>query len=261
MRRDRWWWANECYHCLHRPTLANSRLLWLFVHSVLRWPRRWRRRDGHSGKAANSQKADSSLRELASLRAQIWSSQIANFTGLPFRRSAFWGWTKLWWYVHGVLFGHREHPGEFCLCLSRVGWTVDGQSQGWSRGRSGRVTPIQAFFWREGQTAHKHVSSGQTELKSVWPVWTDSLSYFQPAVLALAWIERFLPRWWRFLKEDTISQTYFLLSIVIFWIEWAPSGTTPLCLGPILGGGERSIERCVCSNFTYPSYVYVLKIG
>jgi len=23
---------------------------------------------------------------------------------------------------------------------------------GWSRGRSGRVTPIQAFFWREGQT-------------------------------------------------------------------------------------------------------------
>lgn len=145
---NRWWWANECYHCLHRPTLANSRLLWLFVHSVLRWPRRWRRRDGHSGKAANSQKADSSLRELASLRAQIWSTQIANFTGgrIAFSKKCFWGWTKLWWYVHGVLFGHREHPGEFCLCLSRVGWTVDGQSQGWSRGRSGRVTPIQAFF-------------------------------------------------------------------------------------------------------------------
>ena len=108
------------------------------------------------------------------------------------------------------------------LSLSLPGWdwTVDGQSQGWSRGRSGRVTPIQAFFWREGQTAHKHVSSGQTELKSVWPIWTDSLSYFQPAVLALPWIERLLPRWWRrFLKEDTISQTYFLLSIVIFWIE------------------------------------------
>ena len=94
---NRWWWANECYHCLHRPTLANSRLLWLFVHSVLRWPRRWRRRDGHSGKAANSQKADSSLRELASLRAQIWSGQIANFTraadpGLPFEGELFGGY-------------------------------------------------------------------------------------------------------------------------------------------------------------------------
>ena len=213
--------------------------------------------DSHSGKPANSQKADSSLRELASLRAQIWSSQIANFTRAEGRFAFFWGW----WYVHRVLFGHRENLGEFCLCLSRDVRTVDGQSQGWSWGRPGRVTPIQAFFWREGQTAHKqHVSSGRTELKSVWSVWTDSLSYFQPAVLALPWIERLLPRGRTILKEGTISQTYFLLPIVIFWIEWAPSGTTPLCLGPILGGMKGWIERCVWSNFTYPSYVYVLKI-
>ena len=47
---------------------GNSRPLWLFVHSVLRWPEG---RTLWQGKAANSPKADSSLRELASLRAQI----------------------------------------------------------------------------------------------------------------------------------------------------------------------------------------------
>ena len=54
----------------------------------------------NSGAAANSQKADSSLRELlllASLRAQIWSGQIANFTraadlGLPFEGELFGGY-------------------------------------------------------------------------------------------------------------------------------------------------------------------------
>ena len=112
-----------------------------------------------------------------------------------------------------------------------------GQSQGWSRGRSGRLTPIQAFFWREGQTAHKHVSAGQTELKSVCLVWTDSLSYFQSAVLALPWIERLLARGRTILKELKLVKLTFCSPSSSFGSSEPLRAPPPFALGPSWVGG------------------------
>ena len=70
---------------------GNSRPLWLFVHSVLRWPARWR--DGHSGKG---RLPTHRRRTLAceswlpcALKFDLAKLPILRETG--FRRSAFWG--------------------------------------------------------------------------------------------------------------------------------------------------------------------------
>ena len=197
---------------------GNSRLLWLFVHCALA-----------IGGGGEARLASCRLPTRTLASGQSWLPCALEFDQrLNCQFYACGSFAILGRYVQSIVWTEGT-PGEFCL-LSRIGWTLDKVRGGVEA--AGRVTPIQAFF---GGKDRQLTSSGRTELKSVR--WTDSLSYFQTAVLALPWIERFLPRWWRFLKEDTISQTYFLLSIVIFGIEWAPSGTTSLCLGPILGGG------------------------
>ena len=72
---------------------GNSRPLWLFVHSVLRWPARWR--DGHSGKGRLP------THRRRTLACESWLPCALKFdppklpilreAGLPFLRSAFGG--------------------------------------------------------------------------------------------------------------------------------------------------------------------------
>ena len=198
---------------------GNSRLLWLFVHCALA-----------IGGGGEARLASCRLPTRTLASGQSWLPCALEFDQrLNCQFYACGSFAILGRYVQSIVWTEGT-PGEFCL-LSRIGWTLDKVRGGVEA--AGRVTPIQAFF---GGKDRQLTSSGRTELKSVR--WTDSLSYFQTAVLALPWIERFLPRGRTILKEGNISQTYFLLPIVIFGIEWAPSGTTPLCLGPILGGEE-----------------------
>ena len=95
-----------------------------------------------------------------------------------------------------------------------------GQIQGRSRGQGSRNSNS-SLFWRERQrqvTRILYPRDGQSSNLSVAP-WTDTLSYFQSPVLALAWIERLLTRRGTVLREGRVSQTYFLLPIVIFGIK------------------------------------------
>ena len=120
-----------------------------------------------------------------------------------------------------------------------------GQIQGRSRGQGSRNSNSSLFL--AGKTDRQvtrilYPRDGQSSNLSV-ARWTDTLSYFQSPVLALAWIERLLTRRGTVLREGRVSQTYFLLPIVIFGIKWAPSGATPLCLGPILGGRKVNVGQ------------------
>ena len=119
------------------------------------------------------------------------------------------------------MFWTGDHPGELCLALLqvRIRWTVD-KFRGGVEAR-GRETPIQAFFGgKDRQTGHEDfVSSGEQSSDLSVARWTDTLSYFQSPVLALAWIERLLTRRGTVLREGRVSQTYFLLPIVIFGIK------------------------------------------
>ena len=203
---------------------GNSRLLWLFVHCALA-----------IGGGGEARLASCRLPTRTLASGQSWLPCALEFDQrLNCQFYACGSFAILGRYVQSIVWTEGT-PGEFCL-LSRIGWTLDKVRGGVEA--AGRVTPIQAFF---GGKDRQLTSSGRTELKSVR--WTDSLSYFQTAVLALPWIERFLPRGRTILKEGNISQTYFLLPIVIFGIKWAPSGATPLCLGPILGGRKVNVGQ------------------
>ena len=120
------------------------------------------------------------------------------------------------------MFWTGDHPGELCLALLqvRIRWTVD-KFRGGVEAR-GRETPIQAFFLA-GKTDRQvtRILYPRDEQSSNLSVarWTDTLSYFQSPVLALAWIERLLTRRGTVLREGRVSQTYFLLPIVIFGIK------------------------------------------
>lgn len=95
-----------------------------------------------------------------------------------------------------------------------------GQIQGRSRGQGSRNSNS-SLFWRERQRQVTRILYPRDEQSSNLSVarWTDTLSYFQSPVLALAWIERLLTRRGTVLREGRVSQTYFLLPIVIFGIK------------------------------------------
>ena len=91
-------------------------------------------------------------------------------------------------------------------------------------------------------------------------VWTDSLSYFQSAVLALPWIERLLARGRTILEELKLVKLTFCSPSSSFGSSEPLRAPPPFALGPSWVGDRVNLVTCVSSNFTYPSYVYVLKI-
>ena len=192
---------------------GNSRLLWLFVHCALA-----------IGGGGEARLASCRLPTRTLASGQSWLPCALEFDQrLNCQFYACGSFAILGRYVQSIVWTEGT-PGEFCL-LSRIGWTLDKVRGGVEA--AGRVTPIQAFF---GGKDRQLTSSGRTELKSVR--WTDSLSYFQTAVLALPWIERLLARGRTILEELKLVKLTFCSPSSSFGSSEPLRAPPPFALGP-----------------------------